>query len=197
MEVHLQIFLFHDSHRPMLHHSNVYWPQVWDWLFKSCEVNGRILLQDGLITTENIEECILKGSCKQLSIKLPAWCILRCLLSSAKSNSHGLVICKSLLQTLGLIVWLYRLATLVHAWTSSWWYGVDKNKLAKGQNVWMVSWAIVDHEGANREITVGRKWRNLLENIDHERQKWKTWGLGRIRLSFQRHRQESTAAGHI
>ncbi|XP_022140357.1 uncharacterized membrane protein At3g27390 [Momordica charantia] len=66
--------------------------QVWDWLFKSCEVNGRILLQDGLITTENIEECILKGNCKQLSIKLPAWCILRCLLSSAKSNSHGLVI---------------------------------------------------------------------------------------------------------
>ncbi|CAK9315409.1 unnamed protein product, partial [Citrullus colocynthis] len=66
--------------------------QVWDWLFKSCEVNGRILLQDGLITMEDIEECILKGNCKKLSIKLPAWCILQCLLSSAKSNSPGLII---------------------------------------------------------------------------------------------------------
>ncbi|XP_038902285.1 uncharacterized membrane protein At3g27390 isoform X2 [Benincasa hispida] len=66
--------------------------QVWDWLFKSCEVNGRILLQNGLITMENIEECILKGNCKKLSIKLPAWCILQCLLSSAKSNSSGLLI---------------------------------------------------------------------------------------------------------
>ncbi|KAE8646810.1 uncharacterized membrane protein At3g27390 [Cucumis sativus] len=65
---------------------------VWDWLFMSCEVNGRLLLQDGLITTEDIEECILKGNCKKLSIKLPAWCILQCLLSSAKSNSPGLVI---------------------------------------------------------------------------------------------------------
>ncbi|TYK01097.1 putative membrane protein [Cucumis melo var. makuwa] len=65
---------------------------VWDWLFMSCEVNGRLLLQDGLITTEDIEECILKGNSKKLSIRLPAWCILQCLLSSAKSNSPGLVI---------------------------------------------------------------------------------------------------------
>lgn len=65
----------------------------------SCEVNGRLLLQDGLITTEDIEECILKGNCKKLSIKLPAWCILQCLLSSAKSNSPGLVICKFFLLT--------------------------------------------------------------------------------------------------
>lgn len=81
----------------------------------SCEVNGRLLLQDGLITTEDIEECILKGNSKKLSIKLPAWCILQCLLSSAKSNSPGLVICKSFLLTPKinfLIFILYRLATL-------------------------------------------------------------------------------------
>ncbi|XP_023918028.1 uncharacterized membrane protein At3g27390 isoform X1 [Quercus suber] len=66
--------------------------QVWDWLFKSCEVNGRILLRDGLITPKDIEECILKGNCKKLGIKLPAWSILQCLLASAKSNSSGLVI---------------------------------------------------------------------------------------------------------
>uniref|UniRef100_A0A2N9E704 Uncharacterized protein n=1 Tax=Fagus sylvatica TaxID=28930 RepID=A0A2N9E704_FAGSY len=66
--------------------------QVWDWLFKSCEVNGRILLRDGLITSKDIEECILKGNCKKLGIQLPAWSLLQCLLASAKSNSSGLVI---------------------------------------------------------------------------------------------------------
>ena len=85
----------------MLYHSNVCWPQFWDWLFKSCEVNGRILLQDGLISMEDVEECILKGNCKKLTVKLPAWCILQCLLSSAKSNSPGLIICKSFLLTPG------------------------------------------------------------------------------------------------
>ncbi|OVA05111.1 hypothetical protein BVC80_8899g14 [Macleaya cordata] len=66
--------------------------QVWDWLFRSCEVNGRILLREGLIDVKDIEECILKGKCKKLGIKLPAWCILQCLLSSVKSNSPGLLI---------------------------------------------------------------------------------------------------------
>ncbi|KAL3502604.1 hypothetical protein ACH5RR_037053 [Cinchona calisaya] len=66
--------------------------QVWDWLFKSCEVNGRILLRDGLIDVKDIEECIVKGKCKKLGIKLPAWSILQCLLASSKSNSSGLVI---------------------------------------------------------------------------------------------------------
>ncbi|KAL5794371.1 hypothetical protein ACOSP7_002965 [Xanthoceras sorbifolium] len=66
--------------------------QVWDWLFKSCEVNGRILLRDGFIDIKDIEECIINGNCKKLGIKLPAWVILQCLLVSAKSNSPGLVI---------------------------------------------------------------------------------------------------------
>ncbi|KAH7576588.1 hypothetical protein JRO89_XS01G0114200 [Xanthoceras sorbifolium] len=65
---------------------------VWDWLFKSCEVNGRILLRDGFIDIKDIEECIINGNCKKLGIKLPAWVILQCLLVSAKSNSPGLVI---------------------------------------------------------------------------------------------------------
>ncbi|XP_074326089.1 putative membrane protein At3g27390 isoform X1 [Apium graveolens] len=66
--------------------------QVWDWLFKSCEVNGRILLRDGLLDVKDIAECILKGNCKKLEIKLPAWTILQCLLASAKSESPGLLI---------------------------------------------------------------------------------------------------------
>ncbi|KAL5581671.1 hypothetical protein UlMin_014113 [Ulmus minor] len=66
--------------------------QVWDWLFKSCEVNGRILFQEGLIDMKDIEECILTGNCQKLGIKLPAWSLLQCLLTSAKFNSAGLVI---------------------------------------------------------------------------------------------------------
>ncbi|XP_006469405.1 uncharacterized membrane protein At3g27390 isoform X1 [Citrus sinensis] len=66
--------------------------QIWDWLFKSCEVNGRILLRDGLINIKDVEECIKTGNCKKLGIKLPAWSILQCLLISAKSDSSGLVI---------------------------------------------------------------------------------------------------------
>ncbi|XP_010942909.1 uncharacterized membrane protein At3g27390 isoform X1 [Elaeis guineensis] len=66
--------------------------QIWDWLFRSCELNGRVLLAEGLISLADIEECIIQGNCKKLSIKLPAWCILQCLLRSAKSDSHGLLI---------------------------------------------------------------------------------------------------------
>lgn len=66
---------------------------MWGWLFKSCEINGRILLRDGLIDVKDVEECILKGNCKKLGVKLPAWSLLQCLLASAKSSSSGLVIC--------------------------------------------------------------------------------------------------------
>ncbi|GMG98766.1 hypothetical protein Nepgr_000606 [Nepenthes gracilis] len=66
--------------------------QVLDWLFKSCDGNGRVLLREGLIDVKDIEECIVKGNCKKLGVTLPAWCIFKCLLASAKSNSPGLVI---------------------------------------------------------------------------------------------------------
>ncbi|XP_076946402.1 putative membrane protein At3g27390 [Bidens hawaiensis] len=79
--------------RTLKHALQQYTPvQVWDWLFKSCEVNGRILFRDDLIDVKDIEECIVKGRCKKLGIKLPAWSILQCLLASAKSESRGLVI---------------------------------------------------------------------------------------------------------
>lgn len=69
--------------------------QIWDWLFRSCEVNGRILLSEGLISIGDIEESIIKGNSKKLSIRLPAWCILQRLLWSAKIDANGLFICKS------------------------------------------------------------------------------------------------------
>nr|GEZ08733.1 hypothetical protein [Tanacetum cinerariifolium] len=58
------------------------------------DVNERILFRDGLIDVKDIEECIVKGRCKKLAIKLPAWSIMQCLLASAKSESTGLVICE-------------------------------------------------------------------------------------------------------
>ncbi|MBA0579421.1 uncharacterized membrane protein At3g27390 isoform X1 [Gossypium raimondii] len=66
--------------------------QVWDWLFKSYEVDGWILLRDGLITIKDIEECIVKGNCKKLCIRLQAWSILQCLLTSVKADASGIVI---------------------------------------------------------------------------------------------------------
>ncbi|CAA0837059.1 Unknown protein [Striga hermonthica] len=66
--------------------------QVWDWLFKSCEVNGKILLREGLINGKDIQEIMLKGDCKKLAVKLPAWSIMQCLLTSAKYNSSGLIL---------------------------------------------------------------------------------------------------------
>ncbi|XP_077216994.1 putative membrane protein At3g27390 isoform X2 [Tasmannia lanceolata] len=74
--------------------------QIWDWLFQSCELHGRILFRDGLISVADIGECILKGRCKKLSIKLPAYCILQCLLRSARSNSPGLLITEEIELTM-------------------------------------------------------------------------------------------------
>ncbi|KAG8364508.1 hypothetical protein BUALT_Bualt18G0004500 [Buddleja alternifolia] len=65
--------------------------QVWDWLFKSCELNGKLLLQEGLINVGDIQDCIMKGNCKKLGVKLPAWSILQCLITSAKSDCPGLI----------------------------------------------------------------------------------------------------------
>ncbi|GJN29682.1 hypothetical protein PR202_gb17932 [Eleusine coracana subsp. coracana] len=87
----------HHKHRRVFHRSKTFTQtiqrlrpiQIWDWFFRSCELNGRILLSEGLITAEDMEECITKGKGKKLSIKLPAWCILQCLIQSAKSDSHA------------------------------------------------------------------------------------------------------------
>ncbi|KAL6561249.1 hypothetical protein OROMI_016850 [Orobanche minor] len=66
--------------------------QVWDWLFKSCETNGKMLLEEGLISSKDIQDCMVKGNAKKLAVKLPAWSILQCLLRSAKSDSSGLIL---------------------------------------------------------------------------------------------------------
>ncbi|AQK83900.1 Steroid nuclear receptor ligand-binding [Zea mays] len=47
--------------------------QIWDWFFRSCELNGRILLSEGLITAQDMEQYITNGKCKKLDTKLPCW----------------------------------------------------------------------------------------------------------------------------
>ncbi|KAF3796810.1 putative membrane protein [Nymphaea thermarum] len=74
--------------------------QLWDWLFQSCETNGRMLIQDGLLTVQDIEECLHKGRCKKLTIRLPGYCILQCLLRSAKSDTSGLLLTEDMELTL-------------------------------------------------------------------------------------------------
>ncbi|CAN6479673.1 unnamed protein product [Victoria cruziana] len=66
--------------------------QLWDWLFRSCEANGRMLVQNDLITVQDIEEYLRKGKGKKLTIRLPSYCIMQCLLRSAKSNTSGLLL---------------------------------------------------------------------------------------------------------
>ncbi|XP_051115346.1 uncharacterized membrane protein At3g27390 [Andrographis paniculata] len=66
--------------------------QVWDWLFKSCETNGKTLLREGLISVQDIQDCIVKGNCKKLVVKLPAWSVLQTILTATKSDSDGLII---------------------------------------------------------------------------------------------------------
>lgn len=66
--------------------------QIWDWLFRSCELNGRVLLDEDLIDVGDIQDSISNEKSKKLSIRLPAWCILQFLLTSAKTDAKGLLI---------------------------------------------------------------------------------------------------------
>nr|GMD67751.1 uncharacterized membrane protein At3g27390 isoform X1 [Ipomoea batatas] len=61
--------------------------QVWDWLFKSCEVNGIILLHEGLIDAKDIVSYIAGGKCKKLVVKLPSLSILN--QQGATKSGHG------------------------------------------------------------------------------------------------------------
>nr|GEY54602.1 uncharacterized membrane protein At3g27390 isoform X1 [Tanacetum cinerariifolium] len=41
---------------------------VWDWLFKSYQVNGKILFRDGLKDVKDIKECIVKGRSDEVEL---------------------------------------------------------------------------------------------------------------------------------
>lgn len=69
--------------------------QLLDSLFSECRRFGELLVAEGCITREDIQEAKL-GKVGQgvLSVGLPAYAILKALLRSAKANSSGLVLSK-------------------------------------------------------------------------------------------------------
>lgn len=68
-----------------------------------------MLLQEGLIDIKDFQDCMVKGNCKKLGIKLPAWSILQCLLRSAKLDSSGLILCTFSLVLLIMLVCSFEL----------------------------------------------------------------------------------------
>ncbi|THU70804.1 hypothetical protein C4D60_Mb08t28860 [Musa balbisiana] len=64
-----------------------------DHLFSECKRHGEVLVSEGVITREDIQESrSSKGGSRIISIGLPAYSILQALLLSAKSNTDGLVL---------------------------------------------------------------------------------------------------------
>uniref|UniRef100_A0A1D1YR33 Putative membrane protein At3g27390 n=1 Tax=Anthurium amnicola TaxID=1678845 RepID=A0A1D1YR33_9ARAE len=62
-------------------------------LFVECVCCGQKLVAEGVITHQDIEDTKSgKGGSKTVSIGLPAYCILRALLRSAKANSDGILL---------------------------------------------------------------------------------------------------------
>lgn len=69
--------------------------QLLDHLFSECKRHGEVLVSEGVITREDIQESrSSKGGSRIISIGLPAYSILQALLLSAKSDTDGLVLSK-------------------------------------------------------------------------------------------------------
>lgn len=67
--------------------------ELLDSLFKDCQRIGEIMVAQGLITLEDIEDAKLnKDSSSVISIGLPTYSLLQCLIRSAKANCPGLLL---------------------------------------------------------------------------------------------------------
>jgi hypothetical protein len=70
--------------------------QLLDGIFSECRRYGELLVAEGCITREDIEEAKLgKIGRGVLGVGLPAYVILKVLIRSAKANSSGLILSKS------------------------------------------------------------------------------------------------------
>ncbi|KAI3463064.1 hypothetical protein Pfo_019727 [Paulownia fortunei] len=64
-----------------------------DALFKECQHHGEVMASEGIISLNDIEDAKNnKDSGRVISIGLPAYCILRSLLRSAKANATGILL---------------------------------------------------------------------------------------------------------
>ena len=69
--------------------------QVWDNTFKACEQNGRLLLQQGAIKVEELEEWLRSSNsskARTVAVGLPAFTFLTNLIRSAKAGVSGLLL---------------------------------------------------------------------------------------------------------
>ncbi|GKV07857.1 hypothetical protein SLEP1_g19566 [Rubroshorea leprosula] len=66
--------------------------ELLDSLFKECQRHGEIMVSEGLITPTDIEDAKSSKGSRVVSIGLPAYCLLQCLLHSAQANSAGILL---------------------------------------------------------------------------------------------------------
>ncbi|VVA17850.1 PREDICTED: membrane [Prunus dulcis] len=66
--------------------------ELMDSLFKECKHHGEIMVSEGLITLQDIEDAKSSKGSRVISIGLPAYCLLQALLRSAKANSVGILL---------------------------------------------------------------------------------------------------------
>lgn len=68
--------------------------QVLDNLFEACQDNGEMLVSEGLITLQDIEDAKSGEGSRVVDIGLLAYCLLQTLLRSSKAGSAGILLSK-------------------------------------------------------------------------------------------------------
>ncbi|GAB4847920.1 hypothetical protein Ancab_026980 [Ancistrocladus abbreviatus] len=83
--------------------------ELLDSLFKECQHYGETMVSEGLISLKDIEDAKSgKDGSGIISIGLPAYCLLRTLMHSAKANSLGILLSKSSSYCISSLVFLAR-----------------------------------------------------------------------------------------
>ncbi|XP_031265091.1 uncharacterized membrane protein At3g27390-like [Pistacia vera] len=66
--------------------------ELLEGLLKECKRHGEIMVLEGLITDKDIEEAKSSSGSRVVSIGLPAYCLFKALVRSAKANSSGILL---------------------------------------------------------------------------------------------------------
>ncbi|KAJ0053803.1 hypothetical protein Pint_02874 [Pistacia integerrima] len=66
--------------------------ELLEGLLKECKRHGEIMILEGLITDKDIEEAKSSSGSRVVSIGLPAYCLFKALVRSAKANSSGILL---------------------------------------------------------------------------------------------------------
>lgn len=64
-----------------------------------CQRNGEILVSEGLIRVQDIEDAKSSNGSRVIGVGLPAYCLVQTLLRSAKADSAGILLSKSKLRS--------------------------------------------------------------------------------------------------